>query len=160
MLDNTLIASTKQKGAFLMPTLFPQAFAAPATSSSSSESPLGPILSIILIAWYVIWIIQAYMGYGTAYRKTKANGDNGVSLFGWMIVYSSLAAMVPGLGIYLWNKSKTPAVPAQQPMQYPQAQQYPPAQQYPQYQQNPPAQYGQTTPTDQQHNNPNSNQGF
>ena len=67
---------------------------------------MSAILSLVLIAWYIIMIIQAFMGYGTAYRKTKANGDNGVSLFGWMIVYCSLASLVPGLGIYLWNKSK------------------------------------------------------
>lgn len=41
--------------------------------------------------WYILIIVQAIMGYGTAYRKIKANGDNGVSLFGWMIVYCSLA---------------------------------------------------------------------
>jgi len=59
----------------------------------------------ILIVWYIFIFIQMLMGYGTAYRKTKANGDNGVSLFGWLLVYN-LAAIIPGLGIYLWKKSK------------------------------------------------------
>jgi len=44
-----------------------------------------------------------FLGYGTAYRLTKQGGDNGVSLYGWMIV-TGLAAAVPGLGIYLWKK--------------------------------------------------------
>ena len=65
----------------------------------------GIVVTIILIAWYVLMIVQEFMAYGTAYRKTKANGDNGVSLFGWMIVYG-LAAIVPVLGIILWQKSK------------------------------------------------------
>ena len=68
----------------------------------SGPSGLGLIL---YIAWQILYAIQVLMGYGTAYRKTKANGDNGVSLFGWMIVYV-LAAIIPGLGIYLWKKSK------------------------------------------------------
>ena len=63
------------------------------------------IVGIIVMIWYVVIIIQSILAYGTAYRKTKANGDNGVSLFGWMIVYG-LAAIVPFLGYYLWKKSK------------------------------------------------------
>ena len=63
------------------------------------------IVWIIVAAWYVLWIVQMFLGYGTAYRKTKANGDNGVSLFGWIIVYM-LAAIVPWLGVHLWKKSK------------------------------------------------------
>ena len=60
---------------------------------------------VILYLWYAVAIVQEFMAYGTAYRKTRDNGDNGVSLYGWMIVYS-LAAIIPGLGIYLWIKSK------------------------------------------------------
>lgn len=62
-------------------------------------------LIIVFIIWHIIYLIQLFMGYGTAYRKTKENGDDGVSLFGWMIVYM-LAAIIPGLGIYLWKQSK------------------------------------------------------
>lgn len=65
-----------------------------------------PIAVIIILAvWEIIWFVQVILAYGTAYRKTKANGDNGVSLFGWMLLYC-LAAIIPGLGIYLWNRSK------------------------------------------------------
>jgi hypothetical protein len=50
-------------------------------------------------------MVQSILGYGTAYRLTKKGGDNGVALFGWMIVMT-LASMVPGLGIYLWLRHK------------------------------------------------------
>ena len=94
---------------------FPQAFAAPYTTGSGSDSTMGIVLSLVMIVWYVLWIVQSILGFGTAYRKTKANGDNGVSLFGWMILYSSLASIVPGLGIYLWKKSKESSAPTNQP---------------------------------------------
>lgn len=74
--------------------------------SSSAIAGVGMVFIIIGIVWAVLYYIQIFLGYGTAYRQTKANGDNGVSLFGWIIVYCSLAALVPGLGIYLWSKSK------------------------------------------------------
>ena len=54
--------------------------------------------------WYLVTLVQLFMGYGTAYRYTKVNGDNGVSLFGWLIVMQ-LAAIIPGLGIWLWFRS-------------------------------------------------------
>ena len=57
----------------------------------------------LLILWYIITGVQELFGYGTAYRLTKRGGDSGVALFGWLIVMS-LAAAVPGLGIYLWYK--------------------------------------------------------
>ena len=102
--------------------LFPQAFAASTSSGSNVNDYLpaiGGVWFAIMTVWYVLYIVQAFMGYGTAYRKTRANGDNGVSLFGWMIVYCSLAALVPGLGIYLWSKSKKEAaMPAPMPQQY------------------------------------------
>ena len=60
---------------------------------------------IILILWYIVMIVQNFMAYGTAYRLTKLNGDNGVSLFGWMLLLG-LAAVIPGLGIFLWYKYK------------------------------------------------------
>ena len=60
---------------------------------------------IFLILWYVITIVQHFLGYGTAYRLTKNGGDNGVALFGWFIVIG-LASAIPGLGIYLWHKNK------------------------------------------------------
>ena len=61
--------------------------------------------SPILVIWYIIYIVQVFFAYGTAYRYTKKGGDNGVALFGWMLLFV-LAASIPGLGIYLWHKSK------------------------------------------------------
>jgi len=66
---------------------------------------LGTIETILLILWQIIAVVQGLMAYGTAYRKAKANGDNGVSLWGWLIVYD-LAAVVPFLGYYLWKKNR------------------------------------------------------
>ena len=58
---------------------------------------------ILLFLYQVLVIVQMFLGYGTAYRLTKRGGDNGVSLFGWMFLMS-LAAIIPGLGIWLWKK--------------------------------------------------------
>ena len=60
--------------------------------------------NFLLFLWLVSTMVQSIMAFGTAYRKTKENGDNGVSLWGWMFVYD-LAALIPGLGFYLWKKS-------------------------------------------------------
>jgi len=60
---------------------------------------------MILILWYVVYIVQLFLAYGTAYRLTKNGGDNGVALFGWMLLMM-LASAVPGLGFYLWSKYK------------------------------------------------------
>jgi hypothetical protein len=60
---------------------------------------------ILYIIWQILYAIQLFLSYGTAYRLTKNGGDNGVSLFGWLFVLS-LASAIPGLGIYLWDKYK------------------------------------------------------
>lgn len=65
------------------------------------------IMGFLFIVWYLLIIVQSFMSYGTAYRKTKANGDNGVALCGWFIVYG-FAAFIPYLGIHLWKNSKKP----------------------------------------------------
>ena len=56
-----------------------------------------------LILWYILVGVQGMFAYGTAYRLTKRGGDNGVALFGWMLVMG-FASIIPGLGIYLWYK--------------------------------------------------------
>jgi hypothetical protein len=68
------------------------------------------LIDILLIPWVIVYLIQSYLGFGTAYRQTKRHGDNGVSLFGWLIVYE-LAAIVPYLGYYCWKKSKEDVPP-------------------------------------------------
>ena len=57
----------------------------------------------LAFVWRILALVQVFLGYGTAYRLTRAGGNNGVSLCGWMFVMS-LAAAVPGLGVYLWWK--------------------------------------------------------
>ena len=63
------------------------------------------MLAFLLIIWYIILIVQLFLGYGTAYRYTKNGGDDGLSLFGWMMA-TSFAAIIPGLGYYMWKNSK------------------------------------------------------
>ncbi|MCL2556671.1 MAG: hypothetical protein FWE03_06645 [Firmicutes bacterium] len=62
------------------------------------------IFVLIYIAWMIFYVIQLFMGFGTAYRWTKKGGNNGVALFGWIFVTGLLAA-IPGLGVYMWRKS-------------------------------------------------------
>lgn len=61
----------------------------------------------ILIA---VAIYQAFLGYGTAYRLTKMGADSGTALFLWLTAMT-LAALVPGLGFYLWSKYRNIDVP-------------------------------------------------
>lgn len=63
------------------------------------------MFGILVFAWYILAIVQGFLAIGTSYRKTKANGDNGVALYGWGLVYG-FAALIPYLGIHLWQKSK------------------------------------------------------
>lgn len=62
-------------------------------------------MGIIGALWYIVSVVQSFLAFGTAYRLTKNGGDNGVSLWGWMLVLN-LASLIPGLGIYLWFKYK------------------------------------------------------
>ena len=58
---------------------------------------------VFLVLWYISYIVQVILSYGTAYRLAKTGGDNGVSLYGWLFVMN-LASIIPGLGIYQWHK--------------------------------------------------------
>ena len=60
---------------------------------------------IFLILLYSVVIVQNFLSYGTAYRLTRNGGNNGISLFGWLLAMN-LASIIPGLGIYLWYKYK------------------------------------------------------
>ena len=68
------------------------------------------MLFFAIFIWLAVVVYQACLGYGTAYRLTKMGADNGTALFGWIFV-TSLAALVPGLGFYIWNKYKNIDVP-------------------------------------------------
>jgi hypothetical protein len=61
--------------------------------------------AIMLWLWYIVYAIQTFLSFGTAYRLTKNGGDDGPSLFGWLFVMN-LAAIIPGLGFYLWFKCR------------------------------------------------------
>lgn len=68
-------------------------------------SDSGTVAESLLIALYAAcFVVQYYLAFGTAYRRSKRGGDNGLALFGWLLVYW-LAALVPGLGAYLWFRS-------------------------------------------------------
>jgi len=75
------------------------------SSTGSGDPAVSMIIALIGLVWVVLYYVQQFLAFGTAYRSAKRNGDNGVSLFGWLIVYS-LAACIPGLGVYLWSKGK------------------------------------------------------
>ncbi len=62
---------------------------------------IGGGFFIAYLVWMVLTIVQNILNYGTAYRLTKRGGDNGIALYGWILVMS-LASFVPGLGLYLW----------------------------------------------------------
>lgn len=62
-------------------------------------------MGVLGVLWYIVSVVQSFLGIGTAYRLTKNGGDNGVSLWGWLFVLS-IASAIPGLGIYLWLKYK------------------------------------------------------
>ena len=71
-----------------------------------AAAAVGAVIGgLIGTAFYVFYVVQVIMAYGTAYRYTKRGGDNGVALFGWMLAFT-FAALIPGLGIYLWRKSR------------------------------------------------------
>jgi len=60
-------------------------------------------MAFLVVVWQIVYIVQGFLAYGTAYRLTKRGGDNGVSFFGWMLVHGLVAA-IPGIGIYFWYK--------------------------------------------------------
>lgn len=65
----------------------------------------GIDMEIIGVLWYLLAVVQTLLSIGTAYRLTKNGGDNGIALWGWMLLLN-ICSMVPGLGIYLWFKYK------------------------------------------------------
>lgn len=66
---------------------------------------MGILLLLLLFACYILVIVQGFLAYGTAYRVAKSGGNDGFALFGWLLVFQA-AAMVPGLGIYFWQKHR------------------------------------------------------
>lgn len=63
------------------------------------------LVGLLCFSWIICCWVQMFLGLGSAYRYAKKGGDNGIALFGWMFVFNC-AALVPGLGIYFWNKTR------------------------------------------------------
>jgi len=62
-------------------------------------------MPLLMRLWQIITFVQVFFGYGTAYRLTRDGGNNGVALFGWMLLMS-FVSIIPGLGIYMWFRYK------------------------------------------------------
>lgn len=74
------------------------------------------IIYVFLGIWAVMYIIQALMAFGTAYRCTKLGNDNGTGLFIYLIGFS-FAALIPGLGLHYYIKYLPPKIVIQRPVQ-------------------------------------------
>lgn len=62
---------------------------------------------IIALIWFVFFVIQLFLAFGTAYRCTKRGNDNGVGLFIYLIGYF-FAALIQGLGLYYYIRYLPP----------------------------------------------------
>lgn len=74
------------------------------------------IIGIVICIWFVLFIIQAFLAYGTAYRCTKKGNDNGFGLFVYLIGFT-FAALVPGLGLHYYIKHLPPKIVVEQKVQ-------------------------------------------
>lgn len=84
-----------------------------------SEVENSRLISVLLIAWAIIYALQAFLAFGTAYRCTKYGSDNGVGLFIYLIGFG-FAALIPGLGLHYYIKHLQPKIIIQQQQQQPQ----------------------------------------
>lgn len=67
------------------------------------------IVLCVLFIWAFVFVIQFFLGFGTAYRCTKKGNDNGTGLFIYLIGFS-FAALVPGLGLHYYIKHLQPKI--------------------------------------------------
>lgn len=74
------------------------------------------IIGIVICIWFVLFIVQAILAYGTAYRCTKKGNDNGFGLFIYLIGFT-FAALVPGLGLHYYIKHLPPKIVVEQKVQ-------------------------------------------
>ena len=73
-------------------------------------------VTVLLIGWAIIYVLQSFLAFGTAYRCTKYGSDNGVGLFIYLIGFG-FAALIPGLGLHYYIKHLSPKVIIQQQAQ-------------------------------------------
>lgn len=81
-----------------------------------SEMESSRWVIILLIVWAIIYVLQSFLAFGTAYRCTKYGSDNGVGLFIYLIGFG-FAALVPGLGLHYYIKHLQPKIIIQQQQQ-------------------------------------------
>lgn len=74
------------------------------------------IILIIFGIWFVFFVVQAILAYGTAYRCTKKGNDRGTGLFIHLIGFT-FAALVPGLGLHYYIKHLPPKIIVEQKVQ-------------------------------------------
>ena len=72
-------------------------------SDAISDEKATIIWTCILVVWAIIFVIQYFLGFGTAYRCTKKGNDRGTGLFLYLIGFS-FAALIPGLGLHYYIK--------------------------------------------------------
>ena len=85
----------------------------------SAETDSSAAIVAIYVAiglWAIMYVIQAFLAYGTAYRCTKNGNDNGFGLFVYLIAFS-FAALIPGLGLHYYIKNLPPKIIVQQKVQ-------------------------------------------
>lgn len=85
-------------------------------SGLASLDKTAIIIGIIICIWFVLFVIQAFLAYGTAYRCTKKGNDNGFGLFVYLIGFT-FAALVPGLGLHYYIKHLPPKIVIEQKVQ-------------------------------------------
>lgn len=85
-------------------------------SSISGLDRSAIIIGIVICIWFVLFIVQAFLAYGTAYRCTKKGNDNGSGLFIYLIGFT-FAALIPGLGLHYYIKHLPPKIVVEQKVQ-------------------------------------------
>lgn len=68
---------------------------------------IGTVWLFVIGFWWLFYVIQMFLAYGTAYRCTKKGSDNGAALFIYLIGFS-FAALIPGLGLHYYIKHLPP----------------------------------------------------
>ena len=74
------------------------------------------IMFIVFIVWAIIFVLQVFLAFGTAYRCTKNGNDNGVGLFIYLLGFI-FAAIIPGLGLHYYIKHLPPKIIIKQNVQ-------------------------------------------
>lgn len=70
----------------------------------------GNVVTLLALGlWFLFYIIQAFLAFGTAYRCTKAGADSGAALFVYLIGFG-FAALIPGLGLHYYIKNLAPKI--------------------------------------------------